>query len=115
MTDLCTYRNDDGIVLVTLDDGKANAVSHAVLDELDLALDRAGSESARAFVLAGRPGKFSARAFDLAAMTESTESMRTLVIRGARFMMRLYGLGMPTVAACSGHAVGSRCADAAQL
>ena len=33
--------------------------------------------------------------------------MRTLVVDGARFLMRLYGLGLPTVAACTGHALAA--------
>ena len=107
MTDaapLPTYRLDDGVAVVTMDDGKANAISPAVLDSLGRALDRAESDSARALVLAGRPGKFSA-GFDLATMTSGVEPMRGLVEAGARFMMRLYALGIPTVAACSGHAL----------
>jgi enoyl-CoA hydratase len=31
--------------------------------------------------------------------------MRSLVIAGARWWMRLYGLAMPTIAACTGHAL----------
>ena len=55
-------------------------------------------------VLVGRPGRFSA-GFDLGEMMGSDEGMRALVVRGARWWMRLYGLGVPTVAACTGHAL----------
>jgi enoyl-CoA hydratase len=100
-----TYRLDDGVAVITLDDGKANAISHQTLAALHGALDQAESE-ARAVLIAGRPGKFSA-GFDLATMTESTEAMRELVIAGARLMMRVYGLGLPTVAACTGHGLAA--------
>jgi enoyl-CoA hydratase len=40
-------------------------------------------------------------------MTESTEAMRELVIGGARLLMRIYGLGLPTIAACTGHALAA--------
>jgi enoyl-CoA hydratase len=40
-------------------------------------------------------------------MTASTDSMRHLVADGARFLMRLYDLGLPTVAACTGHALAA--------
>ena len=53
----------DSTLLVTLDDGKANAVGHALIDAVNDALDRAESE-AKAVVLAGREGMFSA-GFDL--------------------------------------------------
>jgi enoyl-CoA hydratase len=33
--------------------------------------------------------------------------MRTLVTDGARLLMRVYGLGLPTVAACTGHALAA--------
>ena len=77
------------------------------------ALDRAESD-ARSVVITGRQGKFSA-GFDLATMTESTESMRELVTAGAQMLMRLYGFGLPTVAACTGHALGRRRARAPVL
>ncbi len=101
---LPTYRLDDGIAVITLDDGKANAFGDDVLACLESLLDRAESDGARALVLVGREGKFSA-GFNLAEMTASVEGMRALVTRGARWWARLYGLPMPTVAACTGHAL----------
>ncbi len=106
MTDetLPTYRLDDGIAIVTLDDGKANAFSTAALITLEAHLDQATADGARSLVIVGRPGRFSA-GFDLDEMTGNVTDMRALVVRGARFWMRLYGLGVPTVAACTGHAL----------
>ncbi len=99
------YQLIDGVAVVTIDDGKANAITGQVLEDLHGALTRA-EEEARAVVIAGREGRFSA-GFDLATMTASVESMRTLVVDGARLLMRLYGLGLPTVAACTGHALAA--------
>jgi enoyl-CoA hydratase len=107
MTDeasLPTYALDDGVAVITLDDGKANAMSSDVIVRLDELLDQAFTDQARALVIVGRPGKFSA-GFNLAEMTESDESMRALVVRGGRWLLRLYGYGLPTVAACTGHAL----------
>ncbi|MCU1496582.1 MAG: Enoyl-CoA hydratase [Acidimicrobiales bacterium] len=106
MTDtaLPTYRLDDGIAVVALDDGKANVFSTATLHALEAILDQVEGDGARALVIVGRPGRFSA-GFDLAEMTESVEGMRALVARGARWWLRLYGLGIPTVAAGTGHAL----------
>lgn len=103
MSDTLTYRLDGSVAVVTLDDGKANAMGHAVLDGLTEALGRAEAE-ATALVLAGGARAFSA-GYDLAVMTESTEAMRGLVTAGARFLMRLYGSPLPTIAACTGHAL----------
>jgi enoyl-CoA hydratase len=96
----------NGVAEVVFDDGKANAYSLAVLEEMNAALDRARSDEARALVLAGRPGRFSA-GFSLADMTVSEESMRTLVISGARFIGRLLLEPYPVVAACTGHALAA--------
>ena len=106
MTDalLPTYRLDDTIAVISLDDGKANAMSTEVVDTIDGYLDRALADGARGLVIVGRPGKFSA-GFNLAEMTSSVESMRALVVRGGRWMLRLYGFELPTVAACTGHAL----------
>ncbi len=67
-----TYAIQDQVATITFDDGKANVYTHDVLDELGKALDKAGSD-ARAVLLVGRPGRFSA-GFDLATMTASPES-----------------------------------------
>lgn len=97
------YALDGGVAVVTLDDGKANAIGHPTLEALHAALDRAEAE-ATALLLVGGARTFSA-GFDLKVMTESPEAMRGLVLAGARFWMRLYGTALPTVAACTGHAL----------
>lgn len=103
---LPTYRLDGTVAVITLDDGKANVFSSAVVAHMDGLLDRAEADGARALVIVGRPGKFSA-GFNLAEMTESAESMRSLVVDGARWLLRLYGYPMPTIAACTGHALAA--------
>ncbi|HYI62686.1 MAG TPA: crotonase/enoyl-CoA hydratase family protein [Acidimicrobiales bacterium] len=97
------YRLDGAVAVVTLDDGKANAIGHPTLEALHGALDRAEDE-ATALVLVGGARTFSA-GFDLKVMTESPQAMQGLVLAGARFWMRLYGTSLPTVAACTGHAL----------
>jgi enoyl-CoA hydratase len=93
----------DNVAIVRLDDGKANALSYALMDELDAALDRAEKEAA-AVLLVGRAGRFSA-GFDLAEMMAGVDRARALVSRGAQVLMRLYALPMPLVIACTGHAL----------
>jgi enoyl-CoA hydratase len=100
---LLTYAEADGIATVTMDDGKANALSMEMIDELGAALDRAEA-SANAVVLIGREGKFSA-GFDLRVMMSGPEAARALVERGGELLLRLYGLPLPVVVACTGHAI----------
>lgn len=105
MTDsLPTYSLNDGLATIVMDDGKANVFSNAALEVLENLLDQVEADNARALILVGRPGRFSA-GFDLSEMTKDNETMRALVVRGARWWLRLYGLGIPTVAASTGHAL----------
>ena len=57
----------DDVALITLDDGKKNAITPDALADLNVAFDKAEAD-AKAVVLAGRPGSFCA-GFDLATMT----------------------------------------------
>src|SRR5579871_6006107 len=75
--------------VVQMDDGKANALSDAMIDEVGQALARAEKE-ASALVLAGRPDRFCA-GFDLRVMMSSPEAAKALVGRGADVLMRIYG------------------------
>jgi enoyl-CoA hydratase len=98
-----TYEAREEVALVRMDDGKANALGYALMDALEAALDRAEKE-AKAVVLAGRPGRFSA-GFDLQEMMAGVDKARALVTRGAHLLLRLYALPMPLVIACTGHAL----------
>lgn len=101
------YEVDGHVAIITMDDGKANAITIEVLDGIHGALDRAASDpEVHAVLLAGRPGRFSA-GFDLAVMTSSQESMRELVVAGGRLVARLLLEPLPVVAACTGHALAA--------
>lgn len=94
----------DGIAIVRMDDGKANAINFDMLDGLNAALDKAESE-AKAIVIAGREGRFSG-GFDLRAFaTLGPDGIARLLDEGARLLVRLYGGPLPVVAACTGHAI----------
>jgi enoyl-CoA hydratase len=97
------YTLSEKTALIRMDDGKANALSYAMMDEVEEALNRAERE-ASAVVLAGRPGRFCA-GFDLREMMKGADSARALVTRGADFLLRLYLFPRPLVVACSGHAL----------
>jgi len=98
------YTLDESIAVIRLDDGKVNALSHAVLDGLHAALDRAEKDDAKAVVLAGREGRFSA-GFDLSVMSEGIESANRLASKGGELAIRLYDSPRPVVLAVTGHAL----------
>lgn len=100
-----SYTLDGKVAVLRIDDGKANAVSAELMEELDAALERAEKE-ARAVLLTGRPGRFSA-GFDLTVMMAGPDSARDLVKIGAQFLMNLYLHPQPVVVACTGHALAA--------
>jgi len=97
------YSLDERVARIDLDDGKANALSFDLMDALMEALDRADSE-ARALVIAGRPGRFSA-GFDLKVMMSGIDNAVKMLRRGAEVYTRLYSFPMPVIMACTGHAI----------
>jgi len=99
------YEQRDGIAVLHMDDGKANALSHSAIAELGAALDRAEQE-ADALVWIGRPGRFSA-GFDLSVMRSGGEAVGALVVAGAELFAQMLAHPKPIVAACSGHALAA--------
>jgi len=92
------------VALITLDDGKANAVNFELMEALNAALDKAEAD-AKAIVLAGREGRFSG-GFDLGMMGSFTrEDSVRLLDRASELVLRLYGGPLPIVGACTGHAI----------
>jgi enoyl-CoA hydratase len=98
-----TYVLEDSIAIVAMDDGKANALSVAMIDALLAALTRAEGE-AKAMVLAGRAERFCA-GFDLRVMMSGPEQATALLVRGSELLLRLYDAKIPLVIACTGHAL----------
>ena len=99
------YEQRGPVALLTMDDGKANALSHDMVDALNEALTRAEAE-AQAVLLAGRPGRLCA-GFDLSVMTEGRQRALDLVTKGGNLLMRMFGYPRPLVLACTGHAMAA--------
>src|SRR6266542_6414972 len=103
MTNAVTTTVVDGVAVVRLDDGKANALSMGVISQLHEALDTAAGQ-ASAVCVVGNAKALSA-GFDLSVMTGGAEGMVELVRSGGEFLMRLYAHPQPTVVAVTGHAL----------
>src|SRR2546423_2814149 len=100
MSEPVTTTVDDGVLVVRIDDGKMNALSHHVIEQLHAALDTATTD-AQSVCLAGNERALSA-GFDLTGMTAGPVAARELVEAGARLLMRLYAHPQPTVLAGEG-------------
>ena len=93
---------EDGVAWLSLDDGKVNALSGEMIDEIDHALDAA--EEAQAIpVLTGRAGIFSA-GFDLKTFARGSAPGLAMVRAGAELILRLLAFPRPVVTVCTGHA-----------
>ncbi len=103
MPDLVRCEVRGGVAVLRMDDGKANALSPQLIADFMVALDEA-EESARAVVISGRPGRFCA-GFDLKVMLSGPEPAKALFSAGSDLLLRIYGLDLPVVAACTGHAM----------
>jgi enoyl-CoA hydratase len=103
-----TTERFEQVLVVHLDDGKANALSTGIIAAVHAALDEAeADDSIRAVVLHGRPGRFSG-GFDLAVMRGTDfAAIVGLVSDGGELVSRLYSCSVPVIAACTGHAVAA--------
>ncbi len=103
MNKIVSYRVEENLATLTIDDGKANAVSLQFVEEVNAVLDQAEQDKA-VTILTGRPGKFSA-GFDLSALSKGGEAATQLVRTGALLCARLLGFPTPVIIACNGHSL----------
>ncbi len=103
-----SVERDGDVLIVHLDDGKANALSAGVITQISAALDHAEADhTIGAVVLHGRPGRFCA-GFDLSVMRGGDlGEVVALVSDGGELVRRLYGSPVPIVAASTGHALAA--------
>jgi enoyl-CoA hydratase len=108
-----SYHLAGSVAAITMDDGKANVLSPAMLAALNAALDRAEADAAAggagpaagcAVLLAGRPGIFSG-GFDLSVIRDGGPAVGQMVTAGFELAARILAFPLPVVIACTGHAV----------
>ena len=99
-----TYTLEDGIATIAMDDGKANVLSPAMLNDLSAAFDKAEADKV-VVILAGREDGAFSGGFDLKVMMSGPENAIKLTCQGSRFAMRLMSFPYPVIAAASGHAI----------
>ena len=103
MSGIVTYEKVGGVGVITMNDGKANAVSLALQAGINAALDQAEADNVPV-VLTGRPGILSA-GFDLKTLAASGQPAVDMLNGGLNLSLRLLSFPTPVVAACPGHAI----------
>lgn len=106
-------RHDDGTCVLTMDEGKANAMSPAFLAAMDEALDSIEASAPRGVVLTGAGRHFCA-GLDLAGLDALPRAdMDAFVCAFERTLLRWFRLSIPVVAAVNGNAIAGGCVLAA--
>jgi enoyl-CoA hydratase len=91
----------DRVATIRIDDGKRNALSPEVLQEIYQALDRAEADKATV-ILTGRESVFSA-GFDLNVMNRAGVKALRMLRMGYALTARVLDYPYPVIAACNGH------------
>jgi enoyl-CoA hydratase len=104
----------DQVAVLRMDFGKANAIGEGFLERMSALFDEASARKARALVLTG-DGRIFCAGLDLPALLDrTTDEIGGFIDRFSTFMLRLFELPIPVVAAVDGHAVAGGCVLALQ-
>ncbi len=100
------YRMDDGMASITLDRPPANALSIAMIEEIQTAVEQASSDASGALIITGA-GQFFAAGADVKEMAEiKGGDIENVVKRGQEAFQRIAECPKPTIAAVNGLAIG---------
>lgn len=103
MSDLIHFTQSDDAVTIQLNNGKVNALSPAVLQAINEAMDKAETAN-KPLIITGKEGMFSG-GYDLSVMQEGIDAARAMVDMGSRLTRRMLSFPLPIIAACNGHAI----------
>ena len=103
MNEFVIYQSEENYAIITIQNGKANAISHEVIEGIHACLDEAEKHQ-KVVILTGSSGIFSA-GFDLKVMMKSPESAKELVTKGSELSLRMLSFSTPIIIACNGHAI----------
>jgi Enoyl-CoA hydratase/isomerase len=101
---LVTYEKSAGVATVSMDDGKVNVMSTAMLRELTTAFERAEKDGVIVILTSARQGIFSA-GFDTKILARrDPQEVFEMIRLGAELAAGVLAFPRPVVAACPGHA-----------
>jgi enoyl-CoA hydratase len=104
MSDRVAYRLAEGVATITMDDGKVNVMSIAMLQDLGAAFRQAEKDQAIVVLRSGRKDIFSA-GFDLKVFAANDiERSLEMVKAGAELALQLMLHPFPTIGIMEGHA-----------
>ena len=95
----------DGIAVITMNDGKANAFSFDMMAALNTCLDEAEAK-ADVIVLTAQ-GRAMSAGFDLKVMQNEPERAGEMVLQGGQLLNRIFGCPKPVIIASPGHGIAA--------
>ncbi|MFM8902345.1 MAG: crotonase/enoyl-CoA hydratase family protein [Actinomycetota bacterium] len=98
-----TFEVVEGVAMIKLDDGKANALSLPMQSALNSAIDQA-RQANLPVILTGRSGILSA-GFDLKTLAAGGQPAVDMLNGGIEIALRLLSFQSPVIIACGGHAI----------
>ena len=99
------HQTRDHVTVLRMEHGKANAVDTDLFRDLDRALDEVAASSARALVLTGSGGMFSAGVNLFKVLEGGASYLAALLPALSASVRRLFTHPLPIVAAVNGHAI----------
>ena len=105
MSDCASCEIKDGVAVIKLDDGKANAFSFDMMAAVNQAMDEAEA-GADVIIITGRDGVMCA-GFDLKVMQNEPEKVPEMVGNGGRLLIRIFSSSKPVIIASSGHGIAA--------
>ncbi len=106
MSELIGFESKDGVVLLTIDHPKANAINREVIEGLGSGMDRAVAEGAHCVLVTGAGEKFFAAGADISEFGGAGAEMLTA---GQGLSRKMAALPVPVVALVNGIAYGGGC------
>lgn len=101
---LATLTSKENITIITLDDGKANVFSSAMIEDINDCLDRVPTDKG-ALIINGREGILSG-GFDLKIISSGDmKAIHMMTLSGFRLLSRILSFPRPVIGACTGHAI----------
>ncbi|AZG73244.1 crotonase/enoyl-CoA hydratase family protein [Shewanella livingstonensis] len=94
---------EHNVHIISLNNGKVNAISPEVIAQINSALDDAEQQGA-VVMLTGQAGIFSG-GYDLKTMKQSSEAAIALVTAGSTLARRMLAFPTPIIGVCTGHAI----------
>ena len=101
---LATLTTKENISIITLDDGKANVFSPAMIEDINECLDKVPTEKG-ALIITGREGILSG-GFDLKIISSGDmKAIHQMTLSGFRLLSRILSFPRPVIGVCTGHAI----------